>query len=167
MSETKSAKNSASMPEGPAYKAAQIDALESLKDKFRFIVQAQRVLDAKQCKAADPTPITDQRIKLFSLWLGDAIDAVLKLESALASKHPGGKPPNRYRDLAFDLLTEKYIAMGVVIGAPALVRAVLAALPQGTLTSDANGREIFSQRLARSVIKDFRACLSSTVDDWN
>lgn len=150
-----------------ALKTKQLGALEHLRDQLGLLVRLQGKWVNKAHDSDDPRQIHDHRLWVYDQFMQALVAAFEQLEATLSERHPGGAPSNKYRDLAFDVLTDHYIANSKILKAKTLVRALGERLPEGALGADASGKEPFTQRIAGAVIRDFKACLNSTPNDWN
>jgi hypothetical protein len=148
-------------------KVQQIDALERLRDQLQLLVRQQGTYTAKARDSSDPMPIHQKRLAIFDQSMHALVESFKALEEALTAKHPGGAPLNKYRNQAFDLMTDRYITNGHLLKSKELVKAVLGTLSESDRGPDASGNEPFSQRIASAVIRDFKACLHSRKEDWN
>lgn len=155
----KSAKN--------AIKAKQLKALERCYEYLRLLVAMQRNAMERVQLSDAPAQIHRERLAVYDRIVPLLVSEFEGLGKEISAKHPGGAPENKFRTLAFDLLTECYLSNGSVLTAKELVMAVEAHLPKGALEADASGKEPFSSRIAGSVIRDFKACLHSSPNDWN
>lgn len=148
-------------------KANQLGALGQFGDHLRLLVAFQKNAVERLALSDDPTPIQMERLAIYDRFMPLLVTCFETFDDTLSPKHPGGAPRNKFRSLAFDLLTDHYINCGEIFPAKKLVKAVTAKLPEDLLYKDAAGKEPFSSRVAREVIKDFKACLRSHPDDWN
>lgn len=148
-------------------KANQLVALGQFGDHIRLLVAFQKNAKERLALSDDPTIIQMERLAIYDRFMPLLVTCFETFDDALSPKHPGGAPRNEFRPLAFKLLTDNYINCGEILQAKILSRAVSAKLPEDLLYKDAAGKEPFSPRLAREVIKDFKACLRSHPDDWN
>jgi hypothetical protein len=151
---------------GVALKAKQLRALDRLRDQLRLLVNVQRNWVQKARDSDDPRPMQEHRLEVYDRYMQALVTTFCELEATLSERHPGGAPRNKYRDLAFDLLTDHYIERGEIHKAKFLIKALEERLPKGALVAEKSGREPFSERMAQTVIRDFKACLHSIPSDW-
>ncbi len=150
-----------------AVKQPQLNALEDLDYALYVLNRTQQMLADEATRSDNPEMFQKARIISIENCLPDVIQAFDRLNTLLRTKRPGGAYPNRYRKLAFDIMTDHYIDSRGLMKAVDLVQAVLDQLPKGTPISDADGREVFSQRLARDVRKSFIEAITVNFDDLN
>ncbi len=148
-------------------KAQQIEALERLRDQLLLLVRQQGIYTEMARESSDPLAIHQKRLAIFDESMHALVGSFKALEETLTAKHPGGAPLNKYRNQAFDLMTDRYITNGQLLKSKELVKAVLGTLPESERGPDASGNEPFSKRIASAVIRDFKACLHSRREDWD
>lgn len=167
--ETEETNNKGKSPKKAAtnLKANQLVALGQFGEYLRLLVAFQKNAIERLALSDDPMSIQMERLAIYDRFMPLLVNCFGTFDATLSPKHPGGAPRNEFRPLAFDLLTDHYINRGEMLSAKKLVKAVTAKLPEDLLYKDAGGKEPFSSRLAREVIKDFKACLRSHPDDWN
>ena len=164
---TKSAKNRAKKPSKPV-KQPLLEAFSDLEYELQVLTLQLRIL-----RSAEALPKDDPHRKIPErmLELFDSLEQVQLASEAfkelLYAKRPGGAHPNEHRKTAFTLLTDHYINTGTQMKASDLVAAVIATLPKETPLSDADGKEVFSIRIAREVRKDFNSAITIDLDGTN
>jgi hypothetical protein len=152
---------------GLSIKANQQNAFEDLRDHLRLLIALQKNACERMSLSADPISIQLERLDVFDRVMPSVITCVRELEYTLKQKQPGGHPGNKFRPMAFDLLTDHYSKHRYVLTAQELVDALSEKLPKGTLDPDESGNQPFSPRVAREAIKKFKACLNAPPADWN
>ena len=163
----KAAKNRAKKPSKPV-KQPLLEAFGDLEYELRILtLQLEILRSAQALPKDDPHRKIPERILALFNSLEQVHLAKEAFKKLLYAKRPGGTHPNKHRETAFNLLTDHYINTGAVMEAPDLVTAVIATLPKGTPLSDADGKEVFSIRIAREVRKDFTAAITIDLDDVN
>lgn len=163
----KPAKNRSNKPSKPV-KQPLLDAFSDLEYELQVLTLQLRIL-----RLAEALPKDDPHRKIPGriLELFDSLEQVHlaseAFEELLYAKRPGGAHPSEHRKTAFNLLTDHYINTGTQMKASDLVAAVIATLPKGTPLSDADGKEVFSIRIAREVRKEFNSAITIDLDDVN
>ncbi len=145
-----------------------LEAFSDLEHELQVLALQLKILRLAE---ALPEGNPHRKIPERFLELFDCLEQVHLASEAfkelLYAKRPGGAPPNQYRKTAFSMLTDHYINTGTQMQAPDLVTAVITTLPKGIPLSDADGKEIFSLRIAREVCKDFKSAITIDLDDVN
>ena len=163
----KPAKNRAKKPSKPV-KQPLLEAFNDLEYELQVLTLQLKILRSAQALPKDDPhrKIPERMLELFDSLeqLHLASEAFKEL---LYAKRPGGAHPNEHRKTAFNLMTDHYINTGIQMEAPDLVAAVIATFPKGAPLSDADGKEVFSLRIAREVRKDFKAAITVDLDDLN
>jgi hypothetical protein len=148
-------------------KASRLDALENLRELLLLLIALQKNAVERASLSDDATSIHMQRLSLYDRLIPSLVNCFEKLEAELLAKQPGGAPRNRHRDLAFEILTQHYIAKGRVLTAKSLAKCVVAKLPDSEREGDADGKEPFPPSTARDEVRLFKVLLKTTQDDWN
>jgi hypothetical protein len=148
-------------------KANQREEVVQLYYRLRLLHAMQKNAYERLKLSDDPFPVHMERLDLYDRFMPLLIDCYKSLKTTLQQKQPGGNPGNKFRHMAFDVLIDHYDKYSYVPKAKELVKALAAKLPEGSLNADASGREPFSERVARKVIKEFKTHLNSHPVDWN
>lgn len=148
-------------------KEKQLRALEELNDRMRLLVALQKNAVQRAQLSDQPVKVHLERLSVYDRFIPLIVTAHENLGESISAKHPGGAPANKFRDFAWDILTDHYIYDGNVPSAKELVRRVAEKLPKGSLDANASGNEPFSNRIAGTVIREFKACLNSDLNYWN
>ena len=163
----KPAKNRANKPSKPV-KQPLLEAFSDLEYELQVLTLQLRILRSAEAlpKNHSHRKVTERFLELFNS-LEQMHLASEAFKELLYAKRPGGDLPNEHRPTAFNLLRDHYINTSTVMKAPDLVAAVKATLPKGTPLSDADGKEVFSTRVARDVRKRFKSAITIDFDDVN
>jgi hypothetical protein len=159
MSKIKTRTPTANDPVTPV-KRPTLEAFDTLVyelSKVKF--QLSSIEDAVELSDGDCNRYLTGQIKALSTAFTKVIVASDVLRGLLEKKRPGGARPNQYRRMAFQILVDQYIKDDTVLKPKKLHEELLGALPKNVLLWDADGKEVFSLRIAREVCKDFRAAL--------
>jgi hypothetical protein len=148
-------------------KSRRDDSLEEIRDCLRLLVAFQKNAVAQAELTKKREKHDQDRLVLYDRFIPLIVNCFEELESALAEKQPGGRPPNSLREMAFDTLTDRYIEQGDVPKAKILIKIMKETLPEGSLDSDEYGKEPFSTRQAQEIVRFFNNCLRYTSDDEN
>ena len=165
---TNATRSSSKKPASKPVKQPQLDALHDLSAVVHLIVSAHGSFVRRAREGEDPNQTLLDLLDACGNGMRLMVGAIEKLHDVSDVTHAGGRPKNEYRNLAFDVLTEHYIASGEVLKSTPLVCEVERRIsPDVGVLRPADGTQLFSSRIAREVIQDFKACLHSTVNDWN
>jgi hypothetical protein len=148
-------------------KSRRDDALEELRDCLRLLVAFQKNAVALAELTKKREKHDQDRLAIYDRLIPLLVNCFKRLESVLIEKQPGGRPPNSLREVAFNALTDRYIEQGDVPKAKILIKMMKEILPEGALDSDESGKEPFSTRQAREIVRFFNNCLRYTSDDEN
>lgn len=138
------------------------EAFERHFTLLRILVGLQKEMVQRANRSEDPAAIHLQRLDLYDGCMKIFVDQMEQLAPALLSKQPGGPKKNKYRHLALDAAIEFYCTHGKFPKSKELIRMVAVKNPE-VAENDGNDREKFSERIARDVIRSFKADI--TIDD--
>lgn len=165
---TNATRSSFKKPASKPVKQPQLDALHDLSAVVHLIVSAHGSFIRRAREGEDPNQTLLDLLDACGNGMRLMVGAIEKLRDVSDVTHAGGRPKNKYRNLAFDVLTGHYIASGKVLKSKALISEVESRIPPDVFAQRPDdGTELFSQAVAREVIRDLKACLHSTVNDWN
>lgn len=145
-----------------------LEAFDALAYELsRVEVELANVEKATDSLYVKPNEPVKDRINALADSFNRALAAAGVLKAVINRKRPGGAPMNRYRSSAYAILLYQYLKDSSVLKASKLHEELLAALPEDIPTSDADGKEVFSLRIAREERKYFLDALYAPPPDKN
>lgn len=155
----------ASTPSKKSSKAHMLAELNLFRERLSLMIKIQANAHQRAKISDDPVQVHLERLNDYDQFMGLLVDSFEGLDAEISAKHAGGAPKNKHRELAYRLLTDHYIGTGKYMQAKALARSVTNSLPENLRDGDANGNEVFTERIAREVINIFKSDLIIEIAD--